>query len=283
MRAETALGLWNASSSAFHERKTPLEIKRMIKSAYALGIRTFDTAYSYQDASNLLYSALQNEMADITVISKVMPVPTLRKKTESELKRLRREYIDVLLIHWPGGESDIYRSLEIMDSLLKEEKIKGIGLSNFPYDLFLKYKKDFPVTYSEDACSIFWKEREKEDVKRIAYGIMGFGALYGKNTSLFTTGNGGKAHFEKIISFLDFLETKYSASKDEIALSYAKEKADVILLGCHSIDNIRRLYLSSLVLDKSDILLLDSLAEMTRGKTGKENVFGHNWRQDGRN
>ena len=59
----------------------------MIKAAWRMGIRTFDTAFSYADADSILHRALKEiNGTDAAVISKVMPVPTLRRKAEGDAR-----------------------------------------------------------------------------------------------------------------------------------------------------------------------------------------------------
>ena len=86
------MGLWNLSDSGFHAHLSSREAKNIIKKAYRTGIRMFDTAFSYNEADSLLYSAMKEAgKDDWSVISKIMPVPTFRKKAEISLSRLHRK------------------------------------------------------------------------------------------------------------------------------------------------------------------------------------------------
>ncbi len=45
------------------------------------------------------------------------------------LKRLKLDYVDLLLIHWPVG--DYVGAWKDMEKAVQEGKLKSIGLSNF--------------------------------------------------------------------------------------------------------------------------------------------------------
>ena len=83
------MGLWNLSRTPFHRTLSSREGKDIIKEGYRRGIRYFDAAYSYGDAESLLSAAMRETgKDDWRVISKVMPVPTARRKAEATLRRL---------------------------------------------------------------------------------------------------------------------------------------------------------------------------------------------------
>ena len=185
LKSETVMGLWNFSAASFHDKLSPREGKNLIKIAYRAGIRCFDTAFSYQEASSCLYSALKElGKDDVCIISKVMPVPTIRKKVETELRRLGRDYLDVLLLHWPTAEPQLSESLEELSKIKEEGKAKSIGVSNFPLPLLIWCKDRFPIEYHERPLSLLWSkgwEDEKTmEIKTIAYSPLSAGLLSGK-------------------------------------------------------------------------------------------------------
>ena len=101
----TALGLWNMGACAFHSPLPPREGKDLIKKAFRKGIRAFDTAFSYSEADSMLYSAMREagiEREEYEIWSKVMPLPTMRKKVDASRRRLGSDYFDILMIHWPN-------------------------------------------------------------------------------------------------------------------------------------------------------------------------------------
>ena len=129
LNSEAVLGLWNLSPSGFHKQLTAEEGRLLIKAAWRMGIRTFDTAFSYADADSILHRALKEiNGTDAAVISKVMPVPTLRRKAETSLRRLGIESFAVLLLHWPSSPDDVRRSLDELTKLKEEGKEERLDL-----------------------------------------------------------------------------------------------------------------------------------------------------------
>jgi diketogulonate reductase-like aldo/keto reductase len=62
------------------------------------------------------------------------------------LKRLKLDYVDLLLIHWPVG--DYVGAWKDMEKAVQEGKLKSIGLSNFHgkyLEDILKVTKIMPV------------------------------------------------------------------------------------------------------------------------------------------
>ena len=54
----------------------------------------------------------------------------IRKAIEGSLKRLKTDYIDLYQIHWPDPVMRMEDTLETLDSLVKEGKVRSIGCSN---------------------------------------------------------------------------------------------------------------------------------------------------------
>lgn len=124
------------------------EAEALIKSALEAGINVFDTApiYGFGLSEERLGRYLP---ADAMVISKSgvdwhptkrvnmsnSPEITSRMLHES-LKRLKRDMIDIYMIHWPDPKIDIRIPLEVLKKAQDEGKIRWIGLCNpTPADL----------------------------------------------------------------------------------------------------------------------------------------------------
>ena len=117
------MGLWNLSRTPFHRTLSSREGKDIIKEGYRRGIRYFDAAYSYGDAESLLSAAMRETgKDDWRVISKVMPVPTARRKAEATLRRLGRDHVDILLLHWPSDDETLFPTLRTLEKLKEEGK-----------------------------------------------------------------------------------------------------------------------------------------------------------------
>mmetsp|Transcript_7634 Transcript_7634/g.17533 ORF Transcript_7634/g.17533 Transcript_7634/m.17533 type:complete len:305 (-) Transcript_7634:358-1272(-) len=109
-----------------------------ILQAIQSGYRHFDTASYYGNEHTLGEAIAKSGISrwEFFVCSKVWNDAqkegrqAVRVSVEKTLRLLNSDYIDLLLIHWPvpGCFVETYKELEV---LLREGKIRGIGLSNF--------------------------------------------------------------------------------------------------------------------------------------------------------
>ncbi|MBN9284826.1 MULTISPECIES: aldo/keto reductase [unclassified Flavobacterium] len=56
------------------------------------------------------------------------------KEVEESLKRLGTDYIDLLQLHWPDSTTPISETMEALDLLIRQGKIRTAGVSNYSVD-----------------------------------------------------------------------------------------------------------------------------------------------------
>lgn len=56
------------------------------------------------------------------------------KEVEESLKRLGTDYIDLLQLHWPDSTTSISETMEALDLLIRQGKIRTAGVSNYSVD-----------------------------------------------------------------------------------------------------------------------------------------------------
>jgi len=102
--------------------------------AYSKGYRIFDTATLYRNFGAIRKSLEVIEREKIYLISKVWPdmqtAENVKKDLETCLEELGTDYIDAYFIHWPNSKIPHKETLNAMDALRKEGKIRHIGMSN---------------------------------------------------------------------------------------------------------------------------------------------------------
>jgi 2,5-diketo-D-gluconate reductase B len=59
-------------------------------------------------------------------------VAKLKRAAEDSLRKLRTDYVDLLLLHRPSADVPVEHSLQAMRELQEEGKIRRPGVSNFP-------------------------------------------------------------------------------------------------------------------------------------------------------
>ena len=125
-----------------------------LHTAIDVGINFFDTAELYGDgySEEILGKALFHQREKVVIGSKVNPEHLSREKLikacEDSLRRLKTDYIDIYHIHFPNYEVPISETLEALEKLRNEGKIRAIGVSN-PH-LARKLEK----SSSEGICSL---------------------------------------------------------------------------------------------------------------------------------
>lgn len=101
------------------------------------GLTHLDTAemYGAGTVEELVAEALDGVARErIFLVTKVLPSNASRQGTvtacERSLKRLRTDYVDCLLLHWPGRHP-LTETIGAFESLLESGKIRSYGVSNF--------------------------------------------------------------------------------------------------------------------------------------------------------
>lgn len=114
---------------------TQEECERCVLDALEVGYRSIDTAQSYfneeQVGTAIQKSGVKRD--DIFLTTKVWVehygYDECRKSVEESLKKLRTDYIDLMLLHQPFA--DYYGAYRALEDMYDEGKLRAIGISNF--------------------------------------------------------------------------------------------------------------------------------------------------------
>ncbi|SDK76848.1 Aldo/keto reductase [Modicisalibacter muralis] len=112
---------------------------RALQQGLELGLTLIDTAEMYGDggAEEVVGEALHGRRDRAFLVSKVYPWNAGRDSAidacERSLKRLGTDYLDLYLLHWPGG-IPLAETLEAFERLREQGKIRRFGVSNFDID-----------------------------------------------------------------------------------------------------------------------------------------------------
>lgn len=112
---------------------------RALQQGLDLGLKLIDTAEMYGDggAEEVVGEALRGRRDDAFLVSKVYPWNAGRDSAiaacERSLQRLGTDYLDLYLLHWPGG-IPLDETLEAFERLRESGKIRRFGVSNFDID-----------------------------------------------------------------------------------------------------------------------------------------------------
>lgn len=114
---------------------TKEECERCVLDALKAGYRSIDTAQSYFNEEEVGTALQKSGVAreDIFLTSKVWienyGYEACKKSVEESLKKLRTDYLDLMLLHQPF--SDYYGAWRALEELYEEGKLRAIGISNF--------------------------------------------------------------------------------------------------------------------------------------------------------
>jgi diketogulonate reductase-like aldo/keto reductase len=219
-------GTWNMESLSSQE------FGKLIHQGLDAGMTHIDTAEMYGDGrvEILLGKTIPERRSDIFLVSKVLPSNASRKKTvqacEQSLRRLKTDYLDCYLLHWPGSHplEDTFAAFE---ELQKAGKIRAWGVSNFDEEDLARaatVSAKHPMTCNQVLYHL--KERAiehavqpycvKQTMAVVAYSPFGSGRFPA------STSSAGKG--------LSAIANQYSASPRQIALAFLIRHSSVFAI-----------------------------------------------------
>lgn len=108
---------------------------RAVRQAFDIGYRHIDTAqiYDNEEAVGDALPALPREEIFLTtkVWTENVRDGDLQRSVDDSLKRLKTDYVDLLLIHWPVADVPLRDQMRALASVQQAGKAKLIGVSNF--------------------------------------------------------------------------------------------------------------------------------------------------------
>jgi diketogulonate reductase-like aldo/keto reductase len=125
-------GTWHMGEDR-HQRQDEVEALQL---GIESGLTLIDTAEMYGDggAEEVVGQAIAGQRDNVVLVSKVYPHNASRKgipaACERSLQRLKTDYIDLYLLHWPG-QYPLDETIEAFERLREAGKIGRWGVSNF--------------------------------------------------------------------------------------------------------------------------------------------------------
>lgn len=113
------------------------ESRKAVHTALELGYRHLDTAqmYSNEDAVGNAVQESDIDRDEVFLVTKIhrknLAYEDVLDSFEISLSRLKMDYVDLLLIHAPSRSVPVAESMQAMNELQDQDKVKHIGVSNF--------------------------------------------------------------------------------------------------------------------------------------------------------
>jgi 2,5-diketo-D-gluconate reductase B len=108
-----------------------------VESALALGFRHIDTAemYDNEEAVGAALAGARVARSDLHITTKVwndhLAPDAIQRAFDASLKKLRLDYVDLYLVHWPAPKMDLPSIFETLMQLKEEKRVRAIGVCNF--------------------------------------------------------------------------------------------------------------------------------------------------------
>lgn len=243
----------------------------LLEFVFDRGIRVFDTApiYGFGKSEEVLGEFIRNKREEVCIISKSGidwhenrrvnmsndPATTQKMIIES-LRRMKTEYIDHYMIHWPDAEVDIRFPLEVLAKAQLEGKIKSIGLCNTNTEDLLKAREVVSLSSIQMQNNLFERPSSEvtaliseSDCSFVGWGVFDKGILTGRvdkkrelsknysdgdarRKSVWWVQSDVLAKVEKAARLKDLLSS-FDLTLSQAAISYALNPvwADYVLMG----------------------------------------------------
>jgi aryl-alcohol dehydrogenase-like predicted oxidoreductase len=261
------IGLGTMGMSAYYTGagSDDAESIRTIQRALDLGITFIDTAEVYGPYSNeeLVGRALAGRRDEVALATKFGLIShrkgesprvdsspeNIRIAIEGSLKRLGTDYIDLYYQHRVDPATPIEETVGALGELVREGKVKAIGLSEAAPETIRRAHAVHPVTAVQTEYSLWTRDPEAEIlplVRRlgigfVAYSPLGRGFLTGQIRSMdqlsaddFRANNPRFAHgnFEqnlRIVNAVEAVATEVGATPAQVALAWLLAQGDDIV------------------------------------------------------
>ena len=177
------------------------EFIKAVNRALDIGLNSFDTAeaYGFGASEKSLAKALGSRRKDAVITTKFgvgyPGAPNLRDGSrkrvmeciEKSLKSLDTDYVDVYLIHWPDRTTPFEETMRALDDLVKQGKVRAVGLSNFRLSEIKTCMAERRVDVVQYCWNMFDRRMQQEifpycrenNIGVMAYGSLAYGMLTG--------------------------------------------------------------------------------------------------------
>lgn len=200
----SAIGLgtwqWGSREWGWNRSYGKQDVLDAYQKAMELGINFIDTAeiYGRGKSEEIVREAIRGHREEVVVATKVSPLNLSHRgvirAAERSLRRLGIDIIDLYQIHFPNPLFPIQNTMKAMKKLVKEGKIRSVGVSNFNLKK-LKAAQDAlaPIELASNQVRYNLLDREiepellpytkAEKITVIAYSPLAQGLLTGKYKS----------------------------------------------------------------------------------------------------
>lgn len=287
------MGTWQAGKKMWAGIEDE-ETTKAIRTAYESGITTIDTAIVYGGghSERIVAKALSDVRDKVVYASKVfadrLQYDKLIASCEESLSNLNTDYIDLYQIHWPSGSFNtpvipISESMEALNKLKEQGKIRAIGVSNFSREQLAEASQYGRIDSLQPPYSLFWRQVEKDampycienNISILAYSSLAQGILTGKfgDNPQFAEGDHRADHrlfkpnnyqrVQKALSELKPIAQEHNCTLAQLALAWliAQPQTNAIAGARNSSQVTDNIQAANITLSESDIKKIDQIGK----------------------
>ena len=155
-------GMWRIGGDSYPDSSLNSKSMTALRTALEVGYTHFDTAEAYASgySEELLGRAIRETNTpreNLFITTKISPehlaYEQVFRSCENSLRRINTEYVDLYLIHWPPRAArDLDEAFRALNKLVRDGKVKHVGVSNFNLKMLKQAQSIFSKTISALRC-----------------------------------------------------------------------------------------------------------------------------------
>jgi len=183
------------------------EAVKAIHRALEKGVNCVDTAPAYGGghSEEVVGRALEGRRRDVILVTKCgvkAPPPgqlgpvrdssraNILREVDASLERLRTDWVDVLLIHWPDAGTPFQETMRALEEVVSSGRVRFVGVSNFTETMMTECMSTRRIDVLQVGYHMLDRRQERETFpycREHGIGVMGYGSLgHGLLTGAFT-------------------------------------------------------------------------------------------------
>jgi len=199
-------GCWPMAGDRYGANEDDEAVKA-IHRALERGVNCVDTAPAYGagHSEEVVARALEGRRRDVILVTKCgvrvappgQPGPirdasraNILRELDASLRRLRTDWVDVLLIHWPDAGTPVEETMRALEEVVASGRARFVGVSNFTGAMMAECMRTRRIDILQVGYHMLDRRQEQETFPScLAHGIgvMGYGSLgHGLLTGAFT-------------------------------------------------------------------------------------------------
>ncbi len=231
--------------------------QRNVRLALEAGFRHIDTAQMYENEAEVGQGIADSKVprSEVFLTTKIVPntmrqgAEAVRQSIDESLKKLKTDYIDLLLIHWPVKDR-VRETWQVMEECVQRGKVRSIGVSNFnPHHLddLLSYAEIRPVINQIEVHPFMSQEENIAYNHRLGIQVEGWGPF-------------GQGDIDVVgHPLLQSLAAKYGKTSSQIVLRWIVQRGLITIPRCKPNHFAENLEVMHFALSDEDMAAVSSL------------------------